>query len=383
MAMVEAELMEEVAAWRRAIHADPEFGFEVQDTAAFVAGKLRSFGVDVTEGVGGTGVVGVLRKGNGPLRIGLRADMDALQITEQNVFDHVSRRPGYMHACGHDGHTAMLLGAARILAREVDFDGIVTFVFQPAEEHGRGAGAMIDDGLFERFDIDEIYAVHNYPEWPLGTLATRAGPAKASEDNFEIRLVGKGGHAARPHMLNEALVAGCQLVVALQTIVSRRADPLEHAVLSVTEFVTDGIRNVLPGNVTIRGDVRSFTPKTQELVEGQIRQISAGIAATFGLTESVDYSHEFAATTNSPAETERAYAAARAVRGMTLVADCPPVMASDDFGLMLQHRPGNYAFLGNGTDSYPLHNPLYDFNDRAIPFGVGYFVELVRQFSAG
>jgi len=371
--------LEEVRSWRRHLHAMPEFGFEVADTARFVADKLRSFGIETTEGVGGTGVVGVLRGGAGRQRIGLRADMDALQIHEQNSFPHVSRRPGLMHACGHDGHTSMLLGAARVLAAQGGFEGVATFVFQPAEEHGRGAGAMIDDGLFERFDISEIYAVHNYPGWPLGVLATRSGPTKACEDNFEIRLQGRGGHAARPHTTNEALVPGCQLVTALQTIVARRADPLGNAVVSVTEFITDGTRNVLPGSVVIRGDTRSFTPQMQQLIEDQIRRLSQGIAAAFDLAVEVDYSHEFASTTNTAAETARAYRAARAVPGLTLVEDCDPVMASDDFGLMLRHRPGNYAFLGNGADSPPLHNPRYDFNDEALGFGLSYFVELVRQ----
>lgn len=368
--------------WRRRLHAEPELGFEVHDTADFVAARLRDFGIETHEGVGRTGVVGVLRKGDGPARIGLRADMDALPIHEQNPFAHASRRPGQMHACGHDGHTAMLLGAARALAREVEFNGEVVFIFQPAEEHGQGARAMIEDGLFDRFPVDEVYGVHNMPGLAAGRFATRAGPFMASEDNFEIVLTGRGGHAARPQMTDEVLVAACQLVTLMQTIVSRRADPVDQAVVSVTELLTDGSRNILPGRAVIRGDTRSFTDAVQAMIEQELRRMAAGVATAFGLVADVSYTHEFAATVNSAAEAAHALAVARMVEGASVADDTPPMMVSEDFGLMLRHRPGAYVFLGAGADAAPLHNPNYDFNDEILPLGAAFFVELVRQRTA-
>ena len=374
----------EAASWRRHIHSRPEFGFEVAGTAAFVADKLGSFGIEVHDDVGG-GVVGVLCRGSGRRKIGLRADMDALQITELNSFAHASRNPGLMHACGHDGHTAMLLGAAKRLAERQDFDATVSFVFQPAEEHGRGARAMIEAGLFERFQIDEIYALHNLPGLPVGKFATRDGPMAAAEDNFEIELRGTGGHAALPHRANETLVAGCQLVTTLQSIVARRVDPFEQAVVSVTEILTDGARNVLPGRCVLKGDVRSYKKEVQALVEQHLRQLAGGTAAAFGIDATTSYTHEFAATINWSVPTETACAAAAAA-GCTVIVDYGPLMGSDDFGVMLEHRPGNYALLGNGADdmpgAVPLHNPHYDFNDAALGFGIEYFVRLVTGAGA-
>lgn len=384
MSVIEAAELDEIRRWRHGLHTMPGFGFDVDETARFVAAKLASFGIEAHTGVGKTGVVGVLKLGNGARKIGLRADMDALRLVEQNDFAYASARPGLMHACGHDGHTTMLLGAARALARASDLDATVVFVFQPAEEHGTGARAMLEDALLERFQIDEVYALHNLPGLPVGTFATCAGPIMACEDNFEIVLTGRGGHAARPHMTNDALVAGCQLVSALQTIVARRVDPLERAVVSATELTTDGTRNVLPGRCVIRGDTRSYSDDVQQLLERQIRVISAGVAATFEMDCSVSYTREFGPTINARDPTRRAYAAAAAA-GLHVVEDCDPLMASDDFGSLLAHRPGNYAFLGNGMPGEPggapLHSPHYDFNDAALIGGVRYFVELVRGSS--
>jgi len=309
--------------------------------------------------------------------------MDALQIQEANDVVHASRRPGFMHACGHDGHTAMLLGAAQTLATLENLDAVVHFIFQPAEEHGIGARRMIEDGLFDRFDIEEIYALHNLPGLKVGTLATRAGPIMASEDNFTITLDGTGGHAARPHLCNDLIVAGSELVLALQTIVARRVDPVTPAVVSVTEFITDGTRNALPSCCVVRGDTRSYEPEVQRIIETEMRRIADGVASVHGLHANVTYTHEFVATCNHVAATERAARAGSAVAGATVIVNCDPLMMSDDFGVMLREKPGNYAFLGNGehrtAGAEPLHSSRYDFNDAALPFGVQYFVELARQ----
>lgn len=378
MPMICADVTE-VAEWRRRIHRAPEFGFEIAGTAAFVAERLRSFGIDVHEDVGG-GVVGVLRRGSGARRIGLRADMDALKIHELNTFAHASCHPGLMHACGHDGHTAILLGAARRLASRDDYDATVVFIFQPDEEHGRGARAMIDADLLERFPVDEVYGLHNVPGLPVGTVALRNGPILAAEDNFVITLTGEGGHAARPQGTADVLLAGAQLVTALQSIVSRNVDPQEAAVVSVTEFLTDGTRNVLPKTCTLKGDVRSFQPHLQALVERRMRRLAESVAAGFEVSAEVAYTHEFAPTVNTPAQTARALVAA-ADAGCKVVGDYPPLMGSDDFGVMLQRRQGAYALLGNGAEgeagSAPLHSPHYDFNDEALPYGIAYFVALV------
>ncbi|QIG49085.1 amidohydrolase [Nordella sp. HKS 07] len=378
-----ADKIDDVADWRRALHQMPEPGFEEIKTSRFVATKLRDFGLEVHDGIGGTGVIGVLRQGTGNRCIALRADMDALKITERTGLPHASRHDGVMHACGHDGHTAMLLGAARELAQRKDFSGSIVFLFQPAEEHGKGAQAMIDDGLLERFPFDEIYGLHNLPGTPVGRFATRAGPLMACEDNFEIRLTGKGGHAARPHTSNDPIVIAAHLVLALQAIVSRRADPLDNAVVSVTEILTDGIRNVLPERVTLRGDTRSYLPAVQAMIEREMRKIAGGIADAFGAEVDVDYSHEFSSTVNHAAETDHALAAAQAALGAQSIEPEPmPMMGSEDFGLFLKHRPGNFAFLGNGTEGahgLPLHNARYDFNDAALGPGIAFWTTLARQ----
>ena len=374
-------LAQEMTAWRHDLHRHPEFGFEESRTASFVAAQLRSFGLDdVAEGIGGTGVVGTLTRGSSDRVIALRADMDALRIEEQGAAEHRSTVPGLMHACGHDGHSAMLLGAARLLAEEGGFDGTVRFVFQPAEEWGRGALAMLDDGLMERFPFDEIYGIHNMPGFPVGEFRSRAGPVMAAEDNFEITLRGIGGHAARPHAGNETLIAACALVTSLQTIVSRRLDPTEAAVVSVTELISDGTRNALPGLSRVLGDARSFKPETSAIIEHQMRAIAAGIAQAYNMDVDVDYSREFVPLINDKHLTDEALAAARTVSEFdTVIVAEAPITASEDFARFLQHVPGCFAFIGNGETSAPLHNPSYDFNDGALLGGAAFHAAIVRR----
>ena len=361
--------------WRHEFHRFPETGFHEQRTADRVAQVLELLGLQVHRGIGGTGVVASLQVGTGTGVIGLRADMDALAMTETaEGRAHASQNPGCMHACGHDGHMAMLLGAAQLLARRRDFDGTVRFVFQPAEEHGRGAAAMLADGLLERFPMDEIYGLHNIPGLPAGHFATRPGPLMASEDNFVIRITGRGGHAARPHMAVDPLVIGAQVVLALQTIVARSLDPRDSAVVSCTEFVTDGIRNAIPTTVVIKGDTRSDTPAVQALLQARMRELCQGICQAHGALCEVEYTHEFAPTVNWPQCTEVAVRAARAVAGQGRVdANTPPMMISEDFGRFLQAIPGAFVFIGNGDGdspgAVPLHNARYDFNDAIVPLG--------------
>ena len=367
--------------WRHALHRDPELGFAEHRTARRVARLLGAMGLQVVEGVGGTGVVGTLRVGTSARAIALRADMDALALSEdapQRAY--ASRRAGCMHACGHDGHMAMLLGAAQLLAARRDFDGTVHFVFQPAEEHGRGARAMIDDGLLQRFAADEIYAAHNIPGLPAGHIATRAGAIMAAEDNFTIRIDGRGGHAARPHMAVDALVIGAEIVLALQTLVSRAVDPAQPAVVSCTSLSSDGIRNALASQVVIDGDTRSFAPSVQALLQRRMRELCEGIARAHGARASVDYRHVFAPTVNDAACTAAAVAAARRVSA-SVDADVAPMLISEDFGAMLQALPGAFVFIGNGDapDAAPLHNPRYDFNDAIVGVGARYFAELARM----
>ncbi|MCA0243600.1 MAG: amidohydrolase [Proteobacteria bacterium] len=375
--------------WRHEFHRFPETGFNERATADRVAAVLQMLGLDVQRGIGGTGVVASLQVGSGRGAIGLRADMDALAITEAAPGRaYASAHPGCMHACGHDGHMAMLLGAAQLLAARRDFDGTVRFVFQPAEEHGRGAAAMLADGLLQRFPIDEIYGVHNLPGLPAGHFATRAGALMASEDNFVITITGRGGHAARPQMAIDPLVIGAETVLALQTIVARSLDPRHAAVLSCTEFITDGIRNAIPSQVVIKGDTRSDTPEVQALLQSRLRELCDGICRAHGATCTVEYTHEFAPTVNWPQCVAVAVRAAQAVAGAERVdGEAPPLMISEDFGRFLQHLPGAFVFIGNGVGDFgsddpggvPLHNARYDFNDRIVPIGARWFAELVRQ----
>ncbi|MDK1388222.1 M20 aminoacylase family protein [Sinorhizobium sp. 8-89] len=379
--MADLKLLErEMRGWRRDLHAHPEFGFEEKRTSAFVAAKLREFGLDVAEGVGGTGVVGTLRRGNGNRAVALRADMDALRIPEQGALEYRSQNPGVMHACGHDGHTTMLLGAAKLLTEDGGFDGTVRFIFQPAEEWGKGALAMLDDGLMERFPFEEIYGLHNMPGLPVGHFETRAGAIMSAEDNFEIVLKGVGGHAARPHAANEVLVAACALVTNLQTIVSRRLSPADIGVVSVTELLTDGTRNALSGLARILGDARSFRPEVSADIEKQMRVIAEGTALTYNVSAEVTYTREFVPLLNDAALVEEAFAAARTVFEPDHIATArEPMTGSEDFARFLEHVPGCFVFLGNGRDSATLHNPAYDFNDAGLIHGALFHAAIVRQ----
>jgi hippurate hydrolase len=336
--------------------------------------------LEVATGIGGTGVVGTLRRGNSNRAIALRADMDALRIHEQGRNAYASKTAGVMHACGHDGHTAMLLGAAAMLARDGGFDGIVHFIFQPAEEWGNGALAMLVDGLLARFPFKEIYGIHNMPGLPVGVVETKAGAFMSAEDNFEIVLKGVGGHAARPHCGNEVMVAACASVMNLQTIVSRRVSPTDIAVVSVTELLTDGTRNALPGQARILGDARSFDPSVSAQIEKQMRVIADATAAAYNVEASVTYTREFIALVNDGAATSEALAAARSVFGESHVREAKePMTASEDFAQFLVHVPGCFLFLGNGENSAPLHNPNYDFNDEILLHGAKLHAAIVRR----
>lgn len=363
---------------RRSFHRDPEVGFNEVRTKAKVAQQLRALGVEVHEG---TGVVGVLRSGGGNRTIGLRADMDALPIRENSSHDYVSQNDGVMHACGHDGHMTMLLGTAEILANEPDFDGNVVFIFQPNEEHGLGARAMIDGGLLEQFPLDEVYAIHNLPGAPLGELSTRVGQICASESLFEIKIEGQGGHASMPHVGVDAITVGAEIIQALQTIVSRKLAPSCGAVVSVTEFLTNGQRNVLPGTATLKGDVRTRLPQDRQDVERFMRQIVDGIAAAHGVGATVAFNTEFIEAINAPGPTEAVVRAARNA-GLVAIPDRPPMSFSEDFAHFCAAVPGCFLLLGNGTEGpngQPLHSSDYDFNDALLPIGAAFWAQLVRD----
>lgn len=380
----EQDFRAQLVAWRHHLHRHPETGFEEVNTSDFVARVLESLGLMVHRGLGGTGLLASLTVGDGAGVIGLRADMDALNIAEQAPGrEHTSRNDGKMHACGHDGHMAMVLGAAKLLCEGRDFNGTVRFIFQPAEEHGRGAKAMMADGLFERFPVDAIYGAHNMPGMPAGHIATRVGGIMASEDNFVIRIQGRGTHAARPHMGIDPLVIGAEIVLALQTIVSRNLDPSLPAVISCTEFITDGIRNAIPTHVIIKGDTRSYSPEVQQLLQTRMREICMGICALHGAVCEFEYTHEFAPTVNWADNTAIALTAARNVVGERAVdGDVSPMMISEDFGAFIRAVPGNFVFIGNGgpgqAGATPLHNACYDFNDAILSIGARYFAEVAR-----
>jgi amidohydrolase len=380
---ISRSLTEQMIEWRHHIHKFPECGFDVTQTAEFVANQLTSFGIEVVRNIGQSGLVGILRNGDGKASIGLRADMDALHIHEQNTFDYRSSNAGKMHACGHDGHSSMLLGAASYLAEHKPFNGTVYFIFQPDEEHGKGAQAMIDDGLFERFSIDSVYGLHNLPGLDEGCFEVKAGSIMASESSFEITLRGTGGHAAMPHMNTDALVVGAQVVLALQTIVSRSLDALdETAVISVTEFITDGTVNVIPTEVIIKGDCRCFTDTTLEKIEHRMEQITKGLCQAAEIDYAFHFENTFYPTVNDQAQTQNAIHAATLVFGAENVNDnCKRYTISEDFSSMLRVKPGCYALLGNGKDSVggcALHNPNYDFNDNILSLGAAYWVQLVQ-----
>ena len=382
---IDHTLASNLVRWRHQLHRIPETGFDEKRTSEYVANVLEALGLEVHRGIGGTGLVASMSVGAGKGVIGLRADMDALAMTETaEDRAHVSQNPGRMHSCGHDGHMAMVLGAAHLLKAKPEFDGTVRFIFQPAEEHGRGAAAMINDGLFERFPIDEIYGAHNIPGMAVGTIATRVGGIMASEDNFVIRIQGRGGHAARPHMAADPLVAAAEIILSLQTIVARSVDPADSAVLSCTELHTDGIRNAIPSNVVIKGDTRSYSPHVQALLERRMREICEGIASAHGARCEVEYTHEFVPTVNWPQCVPVAVRAAEAVVGQDNVdSNIAPMMISEDFGAFLKVLPGAFVFIGNGAANTPggtpLHNSGYDFNDEVLPIGARYFAEIIRQ----
>lgn len=370
-------------AWRHQLHRHPETAFTEHATADFLATELTELGYDVASGIGGTGVVASLTRGSSTRAVGIRTDMDGLPIQEVEGRAHGSLNPGVMHACGHDGHMAMVLGAAALLAEDGGFDGTLRLVLQPAEEPGRGAQAMLDDGMLERFPLDVLYGLHNLPGIPAGHLHVRPGGIMASEDNFTIVVHGRGGHAARPDAVVDPLVAGAEIVLALQTVVARNVDPVRPAVLSCTGFDTDGARNAIPSTVQITGDTRSFDPQVQELLEQRIRELATGIAAAHGARAEVTYTHEFAPTVNDPEVTARAVSAAVTALGADrVVGGCDPIMPSEDFGLFAQQVPACFALLGNGTEpgrgGTPLHSADYDLNDDILLAGVRFYVQAVR-----
>ncbi len=376
-------LKETLREWRHDFHQYPELGFDEHRTSARVAELLKSFGIEIHEGFGKTGVVGVLQRGNSTASIALRADMDALPINEKNEFRYRSKTENVMHACGHDGHTSMLLGAAKHLAESGDFNGRVVFIFQPNEEHGFGAAAMLDDGLFDQHPVDAVYGMHNIPNMALGEFATRAGPITASEALFEIEISAQGGHAALPHMGVDAIIVGSEVVSALQTIVSRKLNPGLNGVVSVTEFITDGGRNVLPGNAVLRGDARALTPDINATIEARMRQIVEGVCLAHGVVGNVSYETAFPPTINDSDSTSKAVAAAKKLLGNKAVSgECEPKLFSEDFAHMAAATPGCYVLMGNGTSgshSRPLHSADYDFNDELLTVGSSYWVELVEQ----
>ncbi len=379
-----ADLQPDIQAWRRDIHEHPELLYDVHRTAAFVAERLREFGCDeVATGLGRTGVVGVIRgrkpAGKGDIKgIGLRADMDALPIEEATNLPYASKTPGKMHACGHDGHTAMLLGAARYLAETRNFAGDAVVIFQPAEEGGAGAAAMIKDGLLDRFPIDQVYGMHNGPGIPVGSFAIRSGPIMAATDAIDIQIEGLGGHAARPHICIDSVLAGAQLITALQSIVSRSVDPLESAVISICEFHAGHARNVIPQTAELKGTVRTLTVEMRKLIEKRVREVVAGVAQMTDTKIDLKYERGYPVVVNHASQTDFATQVAKEIAGDANVREMAPMMGAEDFAYMLEQRPGAFIFCGNG-DSAGLHHPAYNFNDDAIVFGTSYWVKLVEN----
>ncbi|WP_431857935.1 M20 aminoacylase family protein [Azospirillum sp.] len=370
----------DMKAWRHDLHAHPETAFEEQRTSDVVAEKLKSFGLEVHRGLAKTGVVGILRNGEGP-SVAFRADMDALHIEEQTNLPHASRHAGRMHACGHDGHTTMLLGAARYLAENPNFHGSIAFVFQPAEENEGGGRVMVEEGLFEKFPVTEVYGMHNWPGLEVGRMAMRPGPMMASYDVFELTLTGKGTHAAMPHLGTDVIVAGTQIVNAWQTIPSRNTHPVDSAVVSVTQFHAGDTWNVIPASAVLRGTTRSFRPEVQDTIERRMREIAQAIATVMGVEASFRYERRYPSTVNTADATEKARrAAARVVGAEALDLDPMPSMGAEDFSFMLQKRPGCYVWLGAGPSDggRNLHSPHYDFNDEVLPIGASYWVRLAE-----
>lgn len=374
-------LVDEVTEWRQHIHANPELGYQEYKTAEFVAAKLKEFGVDeIHEKIATTGIVGVLHGKNGPgaKAIGLRADMDALPIVEVGNHAYKSQTEGTMHACGHDGHTALLLGAAKALAETREFEGTVHFIFQPAEEGGAGGKKMVEEGLFERFAMDEVYGLHNEPGLDVGKFEIRSGPIMAAADEFQIAVKAGGGHAAMPHQTIDVVVVAAQIILAVQALVSRESSAHDSSVLSITQLSGSNASNIIPSEVNLGGTLRTLSFQARDYLEKRIKQVATGIATTMGATAEVSYQRGYPATVNHSRQTEIAADVARNVVGAEKVnAACNPMMAAEDFAYMLEERPGAYIFLGNG-DSTACHTPDYNFDDGSIPFGVEYWVSLVE-----
>jgi amidohydrolase len=380
-----ADLHDEITEWRRDLHAHPELQYDVHRTAGSVSERLKSFGCDdVVAGIGRTGVVGVIRgRKPGAKVIGMRADMDALPIEEATTVAYKSTVPGKMHACGHDGHTAMLLGAAKYLAETRNFAGTAVVIFQPAEEGGAGARAMMDDGLFDRFGIEEVFGMHNYPGMPIGQFAIRSGPMMASTDTIGIDLEGVGGHAAWPHFGVDTVLVGAQIVNQLQSIVARNVDPLQAAVISICMFQAGHADNVIPQQAKLRGTARALSPKVRDLLQKRVREVVEGTARAYGAKAELTYTTGYPVLVNEEHKTAFAAGVAREVAGKDKVnTDCAPLMGAEDFAFMLQERPGAFIYIGNGN-SAQLHNPAYDFNDEAIPVGTSYWVRLAETALAG
>jgi amidohydrolase len=384
MAVIDAiqAMQGELTAWRHDFHAHPELAFEEHRTSDLVADRLASFGLEVHRGVGRTGVVGTLRRGSSGRRVGLRADMDALPIEEGNSFDHRSRTPGKMHACGHDGHTTMLLGAARYLAEHGNFDGTIQFIFQPAEEAAGGARVMLRDGLFQRFPVDSVFAMHNWPGLPAGQIRSRPGPMWASFDMFDIDVHGIGSHGAMPHFGRDPVVAMSDLVGALQTVVSRNVDPLRPAVVSVTKVRAGDAYNVVPDSAYLGGGVRCFLPEVQQEIRKRMESLVEGVCKAYGARGQLNYRTAYPALVNDREQTEFAMGVAAEVVGPQNVGKARLLLASEDFAFMLEKVPGCYLLIGNGEErgGCMIHNSNYDFNDDILPVGTSFWVRLAESF---
>lgn len=377
----DSNLHVEMKAWRRSLHQRPELGFQEHVTAEFIKNKLHEFGIhEVSTGVGQTGIVATLRNGGGNKSIAFRADMDALPIQETGDREHKSQTPNIMHACGHDGHVSMLLGAAKVLSQAPNFDGIIRFIFQPSEENGQGMNAMLNDGLLRDFPFEEVYGLHNRPGLSVGHFATKSGAFMAAEDNFQISIQGRGGHSGCPQEHNDALVIACATVMNLQTIVSRRIDPSQLSILSVTEIDTNGLRNKIAGSATLRGDVRTYDKDVSRKIEVELRRVAKSTATMFQSDVEVEYTREFIPLINEPNTTKHALEAARLACGTDDYVDgnSHRLGSSEDFAQVLEYVPGNFMNLGNGN-SAALHNSDYDFNDEALPYGVQYFLQLASR----
>ncbi len=381
------QMFEEMKAWRQELHSIPEIGLEEYETSKYIKSKLSEFNIEFKDGYANTGIVACVRgsQGESDKSIGLRADFDALPMPEKNEFEHKSTNEGMMHACGHDGHTSMLLGAAKYLSENNDFDGNVYFIFQPGEEGFAGGQKMIQDGMFDDFKIDEVYALHNWPELPIGSIGVNSGPMMAAVDEFDIVVKGRGGHAAIPQLAIDPVVIASQIVLAVQTIVSRSTDPVDKALISITKINGGTAYNVIDDSVKLGGTIRTFKPETRSFFEKKLKEISSGIAKANGAEAEVDFhlTNKYPPTINSKKESEFAANVAKKVFGDSQVdTDIDPSMGGEDFSYLLEKKPGAYLYIGQGDDNHKahLHTTKYDFNDNLLPVGVNYWVELVKEF---